>query len=91
MITTTIHQVYFTYSGSSYVRKVTDSAYDSGTSQMTLTLDSTLGVTLSGSLTANVVPFARIIGDGHGQEIVLTANSSAANSSWRCNSCKLRK
>ena len=72
--------VYFTYSGSSYVRKVTDSAYDSGTSQMTLTLDSTLGVTLSGSLTANVAPFARIIGDGHGQEIVLTANSSAANS-----------
>ena len=47
---------------------------------MTLTLDSTLGVTLSGSLTANVAPFARIIGDGHGQEIVLTANSSAANS-----------
>ena len=72
--------VYFTYSGSSYVRKVTDSAWNSGTSQMTLTLDSTLGVTLSGSLTANVAPFARIIGDGHGQEIVLTANSSAANS-----------
>ena len=72
--------VYFTYSGSSYVRKVTDSSYNSGTSQMTLTLDSTLGVTLSGTITANVAPFARIIGDGHGQEIVLTANSSAANS-----------
>ena len=72
--------VYFTYSGSSYIRKVIDSTYDSGTSQATLTLDSTLGVTLSGSLTANVAPFAQIIGDGHGQEIVLTANSSAANS-----------
>ena len=47
---------------------------------MTLTLDSTLGVTLSGSLTANVAPFPQIIGDGSGQEIVLTANSSAANS-----------
>ena len=72
--------VYFTYSGSSYVRKVTDSSYNSGTSQATLTLDSTLGVTLSGTITANVAPFAQIIGDGHGQEIVLTANSSAANS-----------
>ena len=58
---------------------------------MTLTLDSTLGVTLSGSLTANVAPFARIIGDGHGQEIVLTANSSPCKFSWRCNSRKLRK
>ena len=72
--------VYFTYSGSSYVRKVTDSSYNSGTSQATLTLDSTLGVTLSGTITANVAPFAQVIGDGHGQEIVLTANSSAANS-----------
>ena len=27
-----------------------------------------------------MAPFAQIIGDGHGQEIVLTANSSAANS-----------
>jgi len=72
--------VYFTYSGSSYVRKVTATSYNSGTSQATLTLDSTLGVTLSGSLTANVAPFPQIIGDGSGQEIVLTANSSAANS-----------
>ena len=36
------------------MRKVTDSSYNSGTSQMTLTLDSSLGVTpLSGAATAN--------------------------------------
>lgn len=72
--------VYFTYSGSSYVRKVIDSTYDGTTSRATLTLDSSLDVTLSGSLTANVAPFAQIIGDGHGQEIVLTASGTAANS-----------
>ena len=72
--------VYFTFSGSSYVRKVLGGSYNSGTSQMTLTLDSTLGTTLTGSLTANVAPFPKITGDGGGQEIVLTANSSAANS-----------
>ena len=55
--------VYFTYSGSSYVRKVIDSTYDGTTSRATLTLDSSLDVTLSGSLTANVAPFAQIIGD----------------------------
>ncbi len=72
--------VYFTFSGSSYVRKVLSGSYNSGTSQMTLTLDSSLNTTLTGSLTANVAPFPRIIGDGGGQEIVLTANSAAANS-----------
>lgn len=72
--------VYFTYSGSSYVRKVTDSVYDAGTSRVTLTLDSSLGVTLSGSLTANIAPYLKVQGDGQGEELMLTANTSAANS-----------
>ena len=65
--------IYFTMSGTSYVRKVLDSAVSG--SNMTLTLDATVP-TISGTITANVAPFARINGDGHGQEIVLTANSS---------------
>ena len=65
--------VYFTFSGTSYVRKVTDSAYSAP--NMTLTLDSTVPQ-LTGTITANVAPFARINGDGHGHAIVLTANSS---------------
>ena len=69
--------VYFTYGGTSYVRKVASSAYNSGTSQVTLTLSATLGVTLSGSMpTCNVGPWPRIDGDGHGQELVLTANTT---------------
>jgi hypothetical protein len=71
--------VYFAYGGSSYVRKVISSTY--GSSQAVLTLNSTLGVTLSGTMpTCNVGPWPRIDGDGHGQEIVLTANTTAANS-----------
>jgi len=65
--------VYFTFSGTSYVRKITDSSY--GSSVQTLTLDATIPQ-LTGTITANVAPFCRINGDGHGQEIVLTANSS---------------
>ena len=73
--------VYFTFSGTSYVRKVTDSAWDSGTSRMTLTVTPTMGsLSLTGSLTANIAPHARIDGDGHGHAIQLTANASAANS-----------
>ena len=73
--------VYFTFSGTSYVRKVTDSVWDSGNSRMTLTVTPTLGsITLSGSLTANIAPHARIDGDGHGHSIQLTANATAANS-----------
>ena len=73
--------VYFAYGGNSYVRKIVSSTYDSGTSRATLTLDATLGVTLAAPLpTCNVGPWPRVVGDGHGQEIVLTANSSAANS-----------
>ena len=69
--------VYFTYGGTSYVRKVASSTYNSGTSQSTLTLSKTLGVTLSGTMpTCNVGPWPRIDGDGHGQEIVLTANTT---------------
>ena len=69
--------VYFTYGGTSYVRKVASSAYNSGTSQVTLTLSATLGVTLSGSMpTCNVGPWPRVDGDGHGQELVLTANTT---------------
>ena len=69
--------VYFTYGGTSYVRKVAESAYNSGTSQVTLTLSATLGVTLSGTMpTCNVGPWPRIDGDGHGQELVLTANTA---------------
>ena len=70
--------VYFTYSGVSYVRKVASSTYNSGTSQATLTLSATLGVTLSGSMpTCNVAPWPRINGDGHGQQLVLTANTTS--------------
>jgi len=65
--------IYFTFSGTTYVRKVVDSAYSSP--NQTLTLDSTVPA-LSGTITANVAPFARVNGDGHGAEIVLTANSS---------------
>ena len=69
--------VYFTYGGTSYVRKVASSTYNSGTSQSTLTLSKTLGVTLSGTMpTCNVGPWPRIDGDGHGQELVLTANTT---------------
>ena len=69
--------VYFTYGGTSYVRKVASSTYNSGTSQSTLTLSATLGVTLSGTMpTCNVGPWPRIDGDGHGQELVLTANTT---------------
>ena len=69
--------VYFTYGGTSYVRKVASSTYNSGTSQATMTLSATLGVTLSGTMpTCNVGPWPRIDGDGHGQEIVLTANTT---------------
>ena len=40
-------------------------------------LSATLGVTLSGTMpTCNVGPWPRIDGDGHGQEIVLTANTT---------------
>ena len=65
--------IYFTFSGTSYVRKITDSSY--GSSVQTLTLDATIPQ-LTGTITANVAPFCKITGDGHGQEIVLTANSS---------------
>ena len=69
--------VYFTYGGTSYVRKVASSTYNSGTSQSTFTLSATLGVTLSGTMpTCNVGPWPRVDGDGHGQEIVLTANTT---------------
>jgi hypothetical protein len=64
--------IYFTFSGTSYVRKITDSAVSG--SNMILTLDSTVPA-LSGTITANVAPFARVNGDGHGAEIVLTSNS----------------
>ena len=67
--------VYLTYGGVSYVRKVASSAYNSGTSQATLTLSTALGVTLSGTMpTCNIGPWPRIDGDGHGQQLVLTAN-----------------
>ena len=74
--------VYFTFSGTSYVRKVTDSVYNSPSSgKMTLTVTPTLGsISLSGTVTANIAPYARIDGDGHGHELQLTANSGAANS-----------
>jgi hypothetical protein len=65
--------IYFTFSGTTYVRKIIDSAYSSP--NQTLTLDATVPA-LSGTITANVAPFARVNGDGHGAEIVLTANSS---------------
>ena len=65
--------IYFTFSGTSYVRKITDSAYSNP--NMTLTLNATVPA-LSGTVTANVAPFARINGEGHGTEVVLTANSS---------------
>ena len=65
--------IYFTFSGTSYVRKVTDSVYAGG--NQTLVLDATVPQ-LTGTITANVAPFARINGDGHGHAIVLTANSS---------------
>ena len=69
--------VYFTYGGASYVRKVASSTYNSGTSQATMTLSATLGVTLSGTMpTCNVGPWPRIDGDGHGQQLVLTANTA---------------
>ena len=64
--------IYFTFSGTSYVRKITDCSF--GSSVQTLTLDSTVPA-LSGTITANVAPFARVNGDGHGAEIVLTANA----------------
>ena len=64
--------IYFTFSGTSYVRKITDCAV-SGSNQ-TLTLNATVPA-LSGTITANVAPFARVNGDGHGAEIVLTSNS----------------
>ena len=42
-----------------------------------MTLSATLGVTLSGTMpTCNVGPWPRIDGDGHGQELVLTANTT---------------
>ena len=74
--------VYFTFSGTSYVRKVTDSVYNSPSAgKMTLTVTPTLGsLSLSGTITANIAPYARIDGDGHGHAIQLTANASAANS-----------
>jgi hypothetical protein len=65
--------IYFTFSGTTYVRKIIDCAYSAP--NQTLTLDSTVPA-LSGTITANVAPFARVNGDGHGAEIVLTANSS---------------
>ena len=65
--------IYFTFSGTTYVRKIVDSAYSAP--NQTLTLDSSVPQ-LSGTITANVAPFARVNGDGHGAEIVLTANSS---------------
>ena len=69
--------VYFTYGGASYVRKVASSTYNSGTSQATMTLSATLGVTLSGTMpTCNVGPWARVDGDGHGQQLVLTSNTA---------------
>ena len=64
--------IYFTFSGTSYVRKIIDCAV-SGSNQ-TLTLNATVPA-LSGTITANVAPFARVNGDGHGAEIVLTSNS----------------
>ena len=69
--------IYFTFSGASYVRKITDMSYSSPNA--TLTLDATVPA-LSGTITANVAPFAKINGDGHGAEVILTANASAANS-----------
>ena len=69
--------IYFTFSGSSYVRKITDMSFSSPNA--TLTLDATVPA-LSGTVTANVAPFAKINGDGHGAEVILTANASAANS-----------
>ena len=69
--------IYFTYGGASYVRKVASSTYNSGTSQATMTLSATLGVTLSGTMpTCNVGPWPRVDGDGHGQQLVLTANTT---------------
>jgi len=65
--------IYFTFSGASYVRKITDMSYSSPNA--TLTLDATVPA-LSGTITANVAPFAKINGDGHGAEVILTANSS---------------
>ena len=54
----------------------------------TLTLNATVPA-LSGTITANVAPFAVINGDGHGAEVVLTANSFRyANCGWWCNSSK---
>lgn len=69
--------IYFTFSGTSYVRKITDMTYSSPNA--TLTLDATVPA-LSGTITANIAPFAVINGSGHGAEVVLTANASAANS-----------
>jgi hypothetical protein len=69
--------IYFTFSGASYVRKITDMTFSSPNA--TLTLDATVPA-LSGTITANVAPFAVINGDGQGAEVVLTANASAANS-----------
>ena len=69
--------LYFTFSGDSYVRKIVDSSYSSPNA--TLTLNATIPQ-LSGTITANVAPFATINGDGQGAEVVLTANASAANS-----------
>ena len=71
--------VYFTYGGASYVRRVASSTYNSGTTQATLTLSTSLGVTLSGTMpTCNIGPWPRIDGDGHGQELVLTANTATS-------------
>jgi len=69
--------IYFTFSGTSYVRKITDCSF--GSSVQTLTLNATVPA-LSGTITANVAPFARVNGDGHGAEIVLTANSDGTGS-----------
>jgi len=69
--------IYFTFSGTTYVRKIVDCSF--GSSVQTLTLDSTVPA-LSGTITANVAPFARVNGDGHGAEIVLTANSDGTGS-----------
>jgi hypothetical protein len=74
--------IYFTFAGTSYVRKVTDHVIDTPSSgKQSLTVSPTLGaITVTGTVTANIAPHARIDGDGHGHAIQLTANSGAANS-----------
>jgi len=74
--------IYFTFAGTSYVRRVTAHAIDTpSTDKQSLTVSPTLGaITVTGTVTANIAPHARIDGDGHGHAIQLTANSGAANS-----------